>query len=45
MQDRLPVEVVDRPEEVEAVHEIGFEYILQKDNLISQGPEMIGKPQ
>ena len=32
--DEFTVRVVERPEEVKALLEVGFEYVLQKDNLI-----------
>jgi hypothetical protein len=33
--DALTVKVAERAEEVKALLEIGFEYVCQKDNLIS----------
>jgi integrase len=32
--DQYTVKVADKPEEVKALLEVGFEYICQKDNLI-----------
>jgi integrase len=32
--DVFTVKVVDKPEEIKALIEVGFEYVLQKDNLI-----------
>jgi hypothetical protein len=32
--DEFTVKVAEKPEEVKALLEVGFEYICQKDNLI-----------
>ena len=32
--DVFTVKVVDKPEEIKALIEVGFEYVCQKDNLI-----------
>jgi hypothetical protein len=32
--DEFTVKVAEKPEEIKALLELGFEYILQKDNLI-----------
>jgi len=32
--DEFTVRVVERPEEVKALLEVGFEYVCQRDNLI-----------
>ena len=32
--DEFTVRVTDKPEEIKSLLEVGFEYVLQKDNLI-----------
>jgi hypothetical protein len=32
--DEFPVKVTEKPEEIKALLEVGFEHICQKDNLI-----------
>jgi hypothetical protein len=32
--DEFTVKVAEKPEEIKALLEVGFEYVLQKDNLI-----------
>jgi hypothetical protein len=34
VNDEFTVKVAEKPEEIKALLEIGFEYVLQKDNLI-----------